>query len=143
VAAPSDPLDLTPGDRHLLEAWVRAGKTPQRVARRARIVLLAAEGLSSRGIARKLAVSSHTVALWRRQFRKHGPHALLRDAPGRGRKATVAQESLERIRVLLRHPPAEGGRWTIRRLAEATGISRASVHRLVRAQGLLLRRRQI
>jgi transposase len=127
-------LELTAGDRRQLNAWVRAGTTPQRVVRRARIVLLAAEGLSARAIARELGVSPHTAALWRRQFQRHGPAALLRDAPGRGRKATVARDAGPRLRALLETAPPGGGRWTIRRIAQTTGISRASVHRILRAE---------
>jgi transposase len=122
-------LELTPAHRRLLETWIRAGTTPQRVVRRARIVLLAADGLSARAVARRLGISPHTVALWRRHYRQHGPSALLRDAPGRGRKPIVAQVARVRIRALIATPPAGGGRWTIRRIAEAAsmGMKRAYV----------------
>ncbi len=136
MAGRANPVRLTSAQRHLLESWVRAGTTPQRVARRARIVLLADEGLSARRIARRLGVSPNTVALWRRMFQKKGPSVLLRDAPGRGRKATVARQASARLRTLLDTQPPGGGRWTIRGIAEATGISRASVHRALRAEGL-------
>jgi transposase len=135
-----EPLDLHLAQRQLLEAWVRAGTTPQRVVRRARIVLLAAEGMSARAIARRLGVSPHTVARWWRQYQKHGPATLLQDAPGRGRKATVGGLARTRIRALLEMAPAGGGRWTIRRLAEAAGVSRASAHRMLRAEGLSIDR---
>jgi transposase len=135
-----EPLDLRHPHRQLLEAWVRAGTTPQRVALRARIVLLAAEGISARAIAQRLGVSPHTVARWWRKYHKHGPTTLLKDAPGRGRKATVSIDARARIRALLDRAPAGGGRWTIRRLAEAAGMSRASAHRMLRAEGLSIDR---
>src|SRR5438045_218081 len=104
--------EVTHAHRKLLEAWVRAGTTPQRVARRARIVLLAADGLSSRAIGVRLGVSAHTVSLWRRRFHAGGPAALLRDAPGRGRKTSVAADAEARIRAVLKTtPPAT--RWTV------------------------------
>jgi transposase len=63
---------------------------------RSRIVLLLAEGLSSREVARRLDVSRHTVDLWRRRFLEEGRDALGRDKPGRGRRAAsvIAQCSI-------------------------------------------------
>lgn len=130
-------LRVADGDRQLLLAWIRAGKTPQRVVRRARIVLLAADGVSGREIARQLGVSTHTVSLWRRRYLSGGPSALLRDAPGRGRKATVINGAAARVRVLLASEPT-ARRWTVRALASATGISRASVHRALKTGKLSL-----
>jgi len=132
-------LDVSDSDRRLLSNWVRAGTTPQRVARRARIVLLSADGCSTRAIARRLAVSTHTVGLWRRRFQAGGPSALQRDAPGRGRKASVTADAHARVRTLLATPPP-AGRWTVRALAIAIGISRASLHRVLRAANVALPR---
>src|SRR5262245_29353445 len=130
-------LRITDSDRHLLRTWTRSGSTPQRVARRARIVLLAAEGYSAREIAQRLGVSTHTVSLWRRRFQSGGSTALMRDAPGRGRKVTVTANADARVRALLATPPP-GLRWTVRSLATAMGISRASVHRVLKAGKLTL-----
>jgi transposase len=129
---------VTESDRQLLRSWSRAGTTPQRVARRARIVLLAAEGCSSREIAQRLGVSTHTVSLWCRRFQAGGSVALMRDAPGRGRKVTVTADADARVRVLLATPPPAARRWTVRSLATALGISRASVHRVLKAGNLKL-----
>jgi transposase len=127
-----DPLLLTEAHKRMLTSWVRAGKTPQGVMRRARIVLLAAEGKSVRAIADAVGVSTSTVILWRRRYREHGPAGLLRDAPGRGRKRAIAAEAESLVRALLDTMPPSGGHWTIRRVATATGVSRASVHRILR-----------
>src|SRR5262245_61643423 len=97
-------LRITDGDRELLRTWTRSGTTPQRVVRRARIVLLAADGHSARDIAQRLGVSTHTVSLWRRRFHAGGSTALLRDAPGRGRKVTVTADADARVRALLATP---------------------------------------
>jgi transposase len=126
------PLELTPAQRRLLESWVRAGTTPQRVARRARIILHAADGLASREISQKLSVSAHTVTLWRARFSKGGPAILQRDAPGRGRRPASVAEPVAWLLKLKRTPREDGRRWTVRLLAQATGVSRASVHRLLR-----------
>ena len=130
-------IRITDGDRQLLRAWILAGTTPQRIVRRAQIVLLATEGCSSREIASRLGVSTHTVSLWRRRFQTGGSLALTRDAPGRGRKVTVTANADSRLRTLLATPPP-AGRWTVRSLATAMGISRASVHRVLKASKLIL-----
>jgi transposase len=134
-------LYLTAESRQLLELWVQSGTTPQRVATRARIVLLAGDGHSCRGIARMLGVTVRTVALWHRRYGAQGPQGLLRDAPGRGRIPTITRgENVGRVLALVEAPLPAGEHWTIRRLAEATGISRASIHRILRANGRTLRR---
>ena len=61
----------------------------------------------------------------------------MRDAPGRGRKVTVTADADACMRTLLATPPP-AGRWTVRSLATAMGISRASVHRVLKAGKLTL-----
>lgn len=79
-------LRLAAFDRDRLERWVRARTAPQRTALRSRIVLMLSEGLSAREVARRLAVSRHTVGLWRKRYMEEGYPALLTDRPGRGRR---------------------------------------------------------
>src|ERR1017187_7639272 len=50
-----------------LEALTRAGNTAQKLAQRARIVLLASQGHSDSEISRKLDIDRKTAALWRRR----------------------------------------------------------------------------
>jgi hypothetical protein len=73
-------------DRAILERWTRARTTPQRIVLRSRMILLLADGCSAREAARRLAVSRHTVDLWRRRYTEAGCSALTTDRPGRGRK---------------------------------------------------------
>jgi transposase len=89
-------------DRQLLQRWLKAPTTPQRVVRRSRIVLLAIDGMREQDIAAKVGVSRPTVRLWLSRFDKLGVEGLLRDAPGRGRRP-----SLEPAQV--RQQLAEGG----------------------------------
>jgi transposase len=77
-------------DRPTLERWIRARTTPQRTVLRSRIVLLLAEGLSAREVARRLGVSRHTVDLWRTRYVQEGCDTLTRDRPGRGRRRSMA-----------------------------------------------------
>ena len=63
---------LTAKIRKVLEARCRAPSTPQRDVRRARIVLLAAQGRSTRSIAEEVGVQPRIVSNWRRRFADHG-----------------------------------------------------------------------
>src|ERR671925_2223231 len=62
------PLALNDAERAELVRRVRAHTSPQRAAKRARIVLLAAEGVPNRQIAPMVGMNEHTVAQWRRRF---------------------------------------------------------------------------
>lgn len=64
-----------------LEHWVRAGSTPQKIVLRARICLLAHEGLPNRRIAQQLETSRPTVLLWREHFLKGGVACLEHEPP--------------------------------------------------------------
>src|SRR5205085_12216315 len=74
---------LSPEDRAVLEARARAPTTEQRDAFRARIILLAAEGRSTRSRARTIGTMPRTVSLWRGRFSREGL-AGLRDKPRSG-----------------------------------------------------------
>src|ERR1700720_4579355 len=68
---------LKPKVRKALEARCRAPTRAQRDVRRARIVLLAADGHSTRSTAEEVGVQSRIVSNWRRRFADHGLGGLL------------------------------------------------------------------
>ncbi len=103
---------LTPADRAVLEARVRAPTTEQRDAFRARIVLLADEDHSTRSIARALGTMPRTVSTWRGRFAREGL-AGLADKPRPGPAPKYTSETGRRIlAVLEREPPVGFARWT-------------------------------
>lgn len=116
--------------RDELLRWVRAASTPRRVVTRSTIVLLAAAGWTDSHIAAEVGVTRRTVALWRGRFVAAGARALLVDAPGRGRKPGRDRVAVERILAMTAHPPPHGVRWTVRSLAQAAGVSHATVQRV-------------
>ena len=63
------PLELTTEQRQELTALCRAHSTPQKLAERARIVLLAADGVSVTGTARRLGIWRKTASTWRKRWR--------------------------------------------------------------------------
>src|SRR3974377_1238362 len=87
---------LTPADRAGLEARIRAPTTEQREVFRARIVLLADEGRSTRSIARMLGTMPRTVSTWRGRFVRDGL-AGLGNKPHPGPAPTSGAEARRRI----------------------------------------------
>ena len=126
---------LSPEDRSVLEAVVRAPTTEQRAALRARIVLLAAEDRTTRSIARELKVMPRTVSDWRIRFAEQGV-AGLSDKPRPGPSPKYDARTGRRILALLDQPPPKGyGRWTGGLLARALGdVHEQQVWRFLRSQ---------
>ena len=134
---PCSPLEMSAEQRRTIEAWVRAQNTPQSVAVRARIALLAADGLSNCRIAREVGVSRPTVILWRERFRQGGPSALTEIAPGRGRPVTYGAERVRAITEATTQTRPQGAtHWSTRSMAKAQGVSKATIQRIWSAHGL-------
>lgn len=119
----------------MLEARLRAPTTEQRQVFRARIVLLAAEGRSTRSIARELDTMPRTVSGWRGRFAREGL-AGLADKPHPGPAPKYGAETRVRILALLDQAPPKGyARWTGPLLAAALGdVHEQQVWRFLRAQ---------
>lgn len=132
-----DPLAMSAEQRRTLEAWVRARNTPQSVAMRAEIALLAADGLSNCRIARQVRVSRPTVILWRDRFQQGGLEALTEIAPGRGRPVKYDAERVRAItEATTQTKPPGATHWSTRSMAKAQGVSKATVQRIWSAHGL-------
>jgi transposase len=126
---------LSSAERAVLEARLRAPTTEQRQAFRARIVLLAAAGRSTRSIAREVDTMPRTVSGWRARFAREGL-AGLEDKPRPGPAAKYGAETGRRILTLLDQPPPKGyARWTGPLIATALGdVHEQQVWRFLRAQ---------
>src|SRR3954470_4344047 len=112
---------LKPRVRKVLEARCRAPTTAQRDVKRARIVLLAAAGRSTRSIAEEVGVQPRIVSNWRRRFAEHGL-AGLANLPKAGKTPIYGKATNKRILALLDQPPPAGyARWTGPLLAKALG----------------------
>ena len=128
---------LTSEDRLVLEARLRAPTTQQRDVLRARIVLLADEGRSTRSIAKAVEVMPRTVSLWRGRYAREGL-AGLADKPRPGPAPRYDAASGRRIlSVLDRPPPAGFARWTGPLIAADLGdVHEQQVWRVLRAHKL-------
>ena len=133
---PLTELTLNGEDRETLTRWVRRPKTAQALAQRARIVLSAAEGRSNSAVAAELGVTARTVGKWRRRFLEQGPDGLL-DEPRPGAPRTITDDMVEAVIVkTLEEKPTDATHWSTRSMAEAMGMSQASISRIWRAFGL-------
>jgi transposase len=134
---PADPLPMTDEQRTTLEAWVRAKTSPQRTVLRARICLLAADGLSNNAIAARLSTSRPTVIQWRKRFAERGPAGLSEDAPhGPSPQALPADRVKAIVEATLHTTPPDATHWSTRTMAKAQGVSNATVSRIWDAHGL-------
>src|ERR1700710_1799138 len=105
-------VHLSRKDRKLLEACCRSPVTLQRDLKRARIVLLAADGRSTRSIAKEVGVQPRIVSRWRHRYADHGLEGL-QDKPRPGKQPIDTKATDKRILKLLDKPPPAGfARWT-------------------------------
>ena len=130
-------MPISDTDRETLESWIRRHNTPQQIALRASIILYAADGIPNSKIAAELRISRPSVLKWRKRFLAEGPDALLRIRPGRGRKAELSAEKIASIvEATLHSRPANATHWSCRSMAQAQGVSSATVQRIWDAHGL-------
>ena len=69
-------LPVSAHDQAVLRRWANAAQAPAALVRRAKILLLAAEGVANSEIAERLEVSRPTVIAWRKRYaREDSPEA--------------------------------------------------------------------
>ena len=130
-------ISTSAADRERLERLVRDRNTPQKVVWRARIVLLASDGLTAEGIAAAVDKSLLTVRRWRRRYLAKGVDGLLKDATRPSRVKPLTPEKIKQVVDMTLHAkPPNATHWSVRSLAAAAGVSYSSVQRIWRAHGL-------
>ena len=123
---PAPALPLRDGDQAILEKVVRSSATTAGAAQRARIVLLASQGVANALISELVGVSRPTVNLWRGRYLEHGLEGLV-DIPRPGRPKVVDDAAI--ITATLRPPPKRLGvtHWSSRLLAPRLGVHKSTV----------------
>jgi transposase len=112
------PLKLRRGDRAILESWCRAGTVEARTAKRARIVLMAADGCSNREIGVVVDLHYNQVGLWRQRYAEFGL-AGLDDLERSGRPCVYDHDDvLLLVKLVTGEPPGGATRWSMEALAE-------------------------
>ena len=108
-------VEVSVVDRAVLEARVSAATTPRRDWQRARVVLMAAEGVSSPLIGAAVGLNRNQVDVWRRRFREEGLDGL-GDRPRSGRPRVYGPEDRLRLVKTITTRPVEDGQCGARRL---------------------------
>lgn len=127
---------LSSEERSELERLTRRRKTSQALAMRARIILKCADGQTHLAIAKALGVSNVTVGKWRQRFAAQRLDGLF-DEPRPGKPRSISDEDVERVVVMtLEQKPKNATHWSVRSMAEASGLNRNAVARIWNAFGL-------
>ncbi len=104
------------------------------MGRRARIILLAADGKDNAEIGEELGIGRIQVGRWRDRYAETGVEGIARDLPRGGRKRTI--DTREIVRLTTQTTPADATHWSTRSLAAATGVSASTIRRVWQANGL-------
>ena len=126
-------LPVPPAELAVLRRWACAAQVPATLVRRAKLLLLAAEGVSNTEIAERLGISRPTVIAWRSRYAREGLTGQLADRPRPGRPQTVRRDRRAEILATTLTPPPETlgvTHWSSRLLATELGISHSTVARV-------------
>jgi transposase len=137
MSAPAAPLPLTSGERVTLERLARAQSAPHRQVLRARVLLMAADGVANAVIAEEVGVTAGTVRTWRSRFGVDGLAGMEKIRAGRGRKPSIPEETVAQIvRLTTTTTPPGATHWSCRTMAKKVGVSSATVQRIWSDLGL-------
>jgi transposase len=127
-------IELSAQERAMLERVARSEKTSVRLARRAKIVLLAAQGKENLEIAATLGVGRVQVGRCRERYAKQGFAGIEHDLPRGGRKRVIETEEI--VRATTQTLPKAATHWSSRTLAKELGVSDTTILRAWRQHGL-------
>lgn len=132
LGRPIPPVKLSQKVRQDLEAIANSRILPHALVRRAKIVLMAADGHNNTVIAKALHLSNPTVGIWRKRFLTQGLMGLY-DEPKPGAPRSIGDEKIATlINTTLNSKPPDGTHWSCRSMAKQMGISKATVQRIWR-----------
>jgi transposase len=129
-------LQITADERNELERLVRKRSAKAALVMRAKMILMAADGLSNAAITRQLSCQAHMAGKWRRRFAANGIEGL-RDEPRGGRPVELTEAVNQKVVMTACATPRKGlSRWSVRTLAREVGLPHARVQRILRAHDL-------
>jgi transposase len=124
-------VEVAAEDEVTLRTWAAARKGERRRWQRAQVILLSAAGETVAAISATTGLGPQAVSTWRRRYLQAGLDGLL-DRPRSGRPPEIAPaERLAVVALATAKPPAGASRWSIRRLAQESGIGATTVHRIL------------
>ena len=135
-------IRLTAEEEKKLRAYAKGRKNEKRLIMRARIVLLAAEGLTNVEIARCMDVDRILVGRWRQRFAEKRLAGIEKELPRGGNHGGHDSEEMARRRVQVveattqEAPPGGKSHWSCRAMAAHVGMSKSFVHKVWKKFGL-------
>jgi transposase len=128
-------ITVEPADRAVLEGWLRSPSIRSGLAKRARIVLLAADGVGTNEIVQRVGVSKPTVVWWKKRYAAEGL-AGLEDRPKPGRPQQIDEVAI--VLATLEAPPDHLGvtHWSSRLLGAELGLSNVTIAKVWKKWGL-------
>lgn len=128
---PAAAVDLDEAQKRQLESLARAGTTPQRIARRCRVILLASQGVANHAIAQQTGLSRPAVLAARAAFAARGIEGLRKSKKReRSRRRLTPEVEHKILETTLKTRPANATHWSVRVLAAQLGVSRMMVQRV-------------
>ena len=122
---------LAPEEERTLTMWANAGKTEQRMVQRAKVILLSAKGYRLPEISLRSGLSRQNCSRWRERFLKERVDGL-KDEERSGRPRVISPEKRLAVTKLACARPKDGSsQWTMTSLAQATGLGRTTIHRIL------------
>jgi len=130
----AEQIELSPQERSRLLRLTHSDTVSVRLARRAAIILLAADGFENKTIGEIIGAGRVQVATWRKRYAAGGWAALEHDLPRGGRKRSV--DRAEIVRLTTQTKPEAATQWSTRTLAAVAGVSDTTIQRVWKAHGL-------
>lgn len=128
---------MTAAARETLETLERSRTAPHQQVLRAKVLLMAADGVANIRIAEDVGVTPVTVRAWRQRFSEDGLAGLEKIREGRGRKPSISEETVaEIVRLTTTTTPPGATHWSCRTMAAKVGVSSATVQRIWSDLGL-------
>ena len=127
-------IELNTQERSKLLKLAHSDTVSVRLARRAGMILLAADGFENTTIGEMIGAGRVQVATWRKRYLMGGLPALERDLPRSGRKRSV--DAAQIVRLTTQTKPEAATQWSTRTLAAVAGVSDTAVQRVWKAHGL-------
>lgn len=128
-------VQVPAADRDVLTSWTRSPSLRAGLVQRARVVLLAADGVGTNEIVRRVGLSKPAVIGWKRRYAAEGI-AGLDDRPKSGRPPVI--DAMQIVLATLEPPPERLGvtHWSSRLLAGHLGVSNYTVSTTWKKWGL-------
>ncbi len=124
-------FELSEHEEATLKMWVGGHRTEQRLSRRAKVILLSAQGMTLDEIVAASGLCETNCLKWRKRFLESRLEGL-KDMPRKGRPLSITPWQRAQVLRLACDRPLNGANaWSVRELARVTGLGSTTVHRIL------------